>query len=595
MKSNLFRVKEKREKKIIIEEEITKNRFLLFLKRNKNFILISGIMLIFCLILVSTGIAFSLFQGSNDYDIIYIEGSETIESNNDPELDDEDIEDELLGEIAREQGIVLQVKTFMSSQGDVISYFTDGTAIVVKSNGKIYRISTNKNGKYGVNENGKIDTTAKRILVTSTTTTLMDGTIITYYSDGTAKIEHNNQTLFVRDSNNIKIEGGTSLEKLTPSGVAPVRETTKVRTKTLNKFTDKTSLVTIAGKKYLVNKNTEVTATATDITYSSQNSFAVISEKKYKDGNTITHFANGAAIITEPNGNITYVKKSGDLLLNKQKLYEIIPNKYGFSRTTFNINSGKKVTYFDNGSAIIINSDGTRQYIEDSDDIVYDNNKNISGFPSSSKQISERETTDGKKVFNFDNGKSQVIRENGSSYITETSKLEFKPTGEIEDEEVEEQDPNHDGVAPNPSEGIYISEAENVYNDFRNMETTKFIIKNNNNKSKILRITIEEVENYTKYNTGRLEPQYVKFQANVQGEKGGAYYIPETKLTQNTWIDEDGRTNYIIYDGTINAKDIQEVVIALYVDYAPLNNSHQNKGFIGTIRVYVEDDTQVNR
>ena len=586
MKTTLFKVKEKKEKRIIIEEERIKNPFLLFLKRYKNFILISGIMFVVCLILVSTGLAFSLFRGSNDYDISYIEGSETIDSNKDPDIDDDDVKDELLGEIAREEGIVLLVKISMSAQGDVVSHFTDGTTIIVKSNGKIYRVSPNSKGEYSVNENGKIDKTAKRILVTSTTSTLEDGTIITYYSDGSAQVQHKAHTLFVRDSNNIKLENGNSLDTLLPSGVAPTKESTKAGTTILKTFTDKTSLITIGDQKYIVNKNTEVTTNETSINFSTQNSFAVISEKTYKDGNIITHFSNGSAIITEPNGNITYVKKSGDLLLKNKKLYEITPNEYGFSRNTFNIADNKKVTYFDNGAAIIINSDGTRQYIEDSDEIIYDNNKHIDSDPTSSKQISERVTIEGEKVFNFENGKSQVIKNNGQSYITDTDKLTFKPNGEIEDDPLDEDDPSHGGIVQNPGEGIYISEAENVYNDFRNVENTKFIIKNNNNRNKILRITIEEVENYRKYNTDRLPPQFVKFQATV-----GDSYIPATTLTQNTWIDEEGRTNYIIYDGTIKAKETQQVAISLYVDYAPLDNSYQNKGFIGTIRVYVEDGT----
>ena len=224
MKANLFKVKEKKEKKIIIEEERTKNPFLLFLKRHKNFILISLIMLVFCLILVSTGIAFSLFRGSNDYDISYIEGDETIDSNTDPDIDDEDIKDELLGEIARENGIVLLVKNIMTPSGNVMYFFTDGTTVMVQNNGKIYRISTNKKGDYGVTERGKVDDTAKKILVTSTTTTLMDGTVITYYSDGSAKVEYKEQTYFVRDSNNIKLTNSNSLNNLAPSGVAPVRE-----------------------------------------------------------------------------------------------------------------------------------------------------------------------------------------------------------------------------------------------------------------------------------------------------------------------------------------------------------------------------------
>lgn len=579
MKTNLFRVKEKKEKRIIIEEEKLKNPFLLFLKRHKNFILLSGIMLGVCLLLISTGIAFSLFRGSNDYDISYLEGDETINSNNNPNIDDDDVAEELLGEIARAEGIVLQTRTFMTVDGDVVSYFTDGTSIIVKANGKIYRVSTNENGGYGVNENGTIDETAKKILVTSTTTTLMDGTIITYYSDGTAKVEHKSQTLFIRDSNNIEIENGSQLEKLNPSGVAPTRETTKVETSTVKKFTDGTTLLIIDGQKYIVNKNTEVTTTETEITYSKPNIFSAISEKTYADGNVITHFSNGSAIVTEPNGNVTYVKKSGDLILKDQKLSEIIPNKKGYSRKTFNIGGDKKVTYFDNGAAIIINPDGTRQYIEDSDDIIYNDKKNIiSEFPIS-KLISEKETTDGEKVYNFDNGKSQVMQPDGESYIIDTDKLVFNTEGEIEDDTPNDEKPKPD---TDPAEGIYITEAENVYNDFYNIENTKFLIINKNNQRKTLRITIEEVENYAKYNTDRLPPQFVKFQATV-----GDRHIPATTLTQNTWIDE-----YIIYEGTIGAKETYQVALSLYVNYAPLDNSYQNKGFIGTIRIYVDDETR---
>ena len=591
MKTNLFRVKEKneKEKKIIIEEERTKNPFLLFLKRHRSFILTSIITLIICLLLISGGIAFSLFLGSNDYDISYISGDETIDSNNDPDIGDEDVEEDLLGEIARSQGIVYLVETFMSSQGDVISYYTDGTSVVVKSNGKIYRISTNNKGKYVINRNGKIDESAKKILVTSTTTTLMDGTNITYYSDGTAKVELKNETIFVRDSNNVKIDNGTSFNNAAPSGVALARETQKINnTNMATIFTDQTSLVIKNDTPYIVNKNTDITIEETNINYDKNNSFAVISKKTYEDGNTITHFENGAATITDKNGNVTYVKKSGDIFLKDQKLYEIIPNDYGYSRTTFNCSDGKKVTYFDNGAAVIINPDGTRQYVEDNTQIIYDNNKNMISNPEIAKQISEKTTTNGQKVFNFDNGKSQVIEEDGTSYIVDTSKLTFKPDGSIAEDP---EKPGHDGKGEvegtphDPGEGIYISEAENKYNEFKNIENTRFIIKNTNNKSKVLRIAIEEVSNYRKYNTSRLEPRYVKFQSTV-----GDNYIPVTRLTQNTWVDSDGTTNYIIYDGTIAAKSTVQVAVTLYVDYAELDNSHQNKGFIGTIKIYVEDD-----
>ena len=583
MKTNLFKVREKKEKRIIIEEERVKNPFLLFFKRYKNFILTSGIMIAICLILISTGVAFSLFRGSNDYDISYIEGDETINSNNNPELDDEDIKDELLGEIAREEGIVLQTKTFMSTQGDVVSYFTDGTSIIVQSDGKIYRVKKNDKGGYGVNENGKIS--GVKILVTSTTSTLMDGTIVTNYSDGTAKVEHKGQTYFVRDSNNVKVSNG-NLDTLAPSGVAPVKETTKVSDSTLKKFTSNNALIIKNNKKILINKNTEVTTKENDIEYSSINSFAVIEEKTYKDGYTISYFANGAAIITDKAGNMTYVKKSGDIVISKNThmLQEILYNPTGKSYSKTTLKAGdKRVTYFDNAVAIIINGDGTRQYIDDNEDIIFDNDRNINGNPTSHKQISEGIIETGQTAYNFSNGKSQVIEKNGTSYIVDTESLKF--IKEENPEEPPEEKPSHDNPLPNPGDGIYISDADNKYNDFKNIKTTKFIIKNNNKERKTLRITIEEVDDYKKYNTDRLPPQFVKFQATV-----GDTYISARPLTQNTWIDEEGKTNYVIYDGTINAKETKEIALVLSVDYEPLDNSYQNKGFVGTIRVYVETE-----
>ena len=66
--------------------------------------------------------------------------------------------------------------------------------------------------------------------------------------------------------------------------------------------------------------------------------------------------------------------------------------------------------------------------------------------------------------------------------------------------------------------------------------------------------------------------------------------MPGTVLSANTWEDSDGVVNYIIYDGVIRAKSTVNVTLALYVDYSLLNNSHQNKGFVGTIKIYVDDE-----
>jgi len=595
---NKFKVVRKENKEFVLQEEKGKNRFFLFWMLHKKNILVSLSMIFGCILLVVLGISLSSFRGSNDYDITYVVGDDEITINPNPDIDDEDVKDELLGEIAREDGIVLLTETILSSNGDVISYFTDRTAIVVTSNGKIYRISSDAKGNYGVNKNGKIDDTAKKILVNSNTTALSDGTVITNYSDGTAKVELKENVIFVRDSNNIELLDGNSFVKGNPSGVSLGKDISRVNNFYVNKFTDGTTLVIVGDKKYIVNKNRQPSVSGGNVYFDRNNSFESISEKTYTDGFTINHYSNGSATITDKNGNVTFVRKSGDLVLKKKQLYEILPSKKGVSRWNFRSLDGTLITYFNNGGAVIIKNDGTRIYVEDADQIVYDRNKNIESDYEFASLIGEGITDKGEWVYNFDNGKSQVINKGGkSSYIVDTDSLDFKPITDDDKENPEDEDKDEDEKEEDdekeeedekepekdPGEGIYISEAENIYNDFKNVENTKFIIKNNNTSNRTLRIAIEEVSDYRKYNTSRLDPKFVKFQATV-----GDAYVPTTVLSDNTWIDSDGVTNYIIYDGVIGAKQTVDVTLALYVDYSLLNNSHQNKGFVGTIKIYVE-------
>lgn len=590
MKTNNFSVKEKKEKRIVLEEERTKNPLLLFFRRYKNFFMLFLISLLVCMLLASVGIAFSLLRGSNDYDITYINGGELINSNNDPSIDDEDVKESLLGEVARAEGVVVLVESFMSGQGDVISYFTDGTAIIVQSNGNIYRVAPLADGNYGVDRNGKISDSVKRIAVSSTVSNLSDGSIITYYSDGTAKVELKDETIFVRDSNNIKLDNGVSFAYTVPSGVALTKSIYKVSNNYfVTTFTDGTSLITLNDKMVIVNKNIKVTVDGDSVSYDKHNTYSVIGEQTLKDGNKVTHFSNGSAIITSSSGDVIYVKKSADILLKNQKLYEIITNDYVFSRSVVKSPDGRTVIYFDNGSAIIVLPDGTRQYVEDSDDIIYDENKNITSNPNVSNQISERKTTNGDVVYNFDNGKSQVIKSDGSSYIVDTDTLKFLPDGNITDEPVDVDKNKNDDDKKNPDEddidptaGIYISEAENKYNTYQNIQDTTFIIRNDNNRPRYIKITIVEVSDYKKFDTVRLNPRYVKFQATV-----GDVYVPAQALNHNIWRSIDGVSNYVIYDGRIGAKSTLDVSLSLYVDYTDITNEYQNTGFLGTINVYV--------
>ena len=601
MRTNIFRVRKKTENKIVIEEEKTKNPFLLFLKRHRKFILFVIFSLIICLLLVSVGIAFSVFQTSSDFDISYLnDTSDEIITNNDPSITDDDIKEDLLGEVARRQGVILLVETFMTDNNDVVYYFSDGTAIIVMSDGKIYRVSSLDDGRYGVLRNGSISDKAKKVLVKANTTTLNDGTVITYYSDGSARVDHNNITIFVRDSNNIKLDAGTKFSNVAPSGVAINDKLVRDGNNSMYVYTSNAKYVIDNGTRYLVNPRAKATAENDNISYDKNNSFKVLETKKLSDGNTVYYFDNGSAVIVsdEDNNNTVYVKKSGDIVIKKDKIYEIITNDYGYSKGVINCSDGKKVTYFDNGAAIITDTNGNNIYVEDSDEILYDGNKNVIGTPSHSKETSKKTTTDGYDVVNFNNGKSQVIKDDGTSFIIDTDKLIFDSDGAItsddnkddekdnEDKPQEPDDTDDEEEREDPLEGMYVSEAEHSYEDDRtkNNQYSNFIIRNDNTRTKRFRIVIEEVDNYSKYNASRLAPNYVKFQATV-----GDSFVGPNMLDNNTWTDENGKVNYVIYDGSIRAKSSLEVSVNLYVDYALLSNREQDKTFIGTIKVYVNE------
>ena len=83
-----------------------------------------------------------------------------------------------------------------------------------------------------------------------------------------------------------------------------------------------------------------------------------------------------------------------------------------------------------------------------------------------------------------------------------------------------------------------------------------------------------------------MEPKYVKYQALI-----GTNFISDRRLIEDVW-DNNGTVNYVIdnyilYEGVINAVSTIEVTITLYVDYSELDNSKQDKYFIGTVKTYV--------
>ena len=590
MKTNLFKVREKKEKKIVIEEEKYKNPLILFFIRHKSFILMSIGLLLLCIILISVGLAFSLFGSSSDFDITYIEGDEIIQPN--PDVDDEDVMEELTG--VGTEGVVVLVDRFMTSDGDIITYFSDGVSIVVEADGTIYKVYPTSSGEYGVDRNGNYLDDAVRGRVTSRSETLEGNTIITYYSDGSAQVEHNGVIIYVRDSDNIEREPNFS--EVIPSGVSIESNNSNINGFSVIEFSDGTYLIISGDNKYIVNRNTEVSVSDNDVSYDRYNSFGTIDETQLDDGNTITYFEDGSAVIKDIDGKYIYVNKSGDIVVKDNKIYEIITNDRGDSTYSKRCPDGNVITYYDNGAAVITDVGGNKSYVEDSGDIIYNSSGNISSvLDDVSSVISSGKMETGESVTNFDNGKSEIINSDGSSYIIDSTDIKLVEDSDSNDEEepnddVGDDDPgngNGTGGGTIDTSGIYVSDAENTYNYSMSIETTTFIIRNRDSATREFRIVIEEVDDYSRYNTSRLEPRFVKFQAVIGGE-----YVAPTSLDSNVWNDSDGSVNYVIYDGVVRARSTVSVNLSLYVDYAPLDNSYQDKGFIGTIKVYLIADDE---
>lgn len=591
MKINLFKVREKKEKKIIIEEEKYKNPLIIFLLRHKSFLLMSIGLLLICILLISIGLAFSLFGSSTDFDITYIEGDEIIEPNTDPSVKEEDVMEELLG--VGTEGVVVLVKRFMTNKGDIIMYYSDGTAIKVAADGDIFKVFPTSSGSYGVDLDGNFVEGSIKGKVSSRTETLEDNTIITYYSDGSAQVEHNNIIVYVRDSDNIESDN-VSFNEIIPSGIGLESKHTNNSVVEVVEFSDGTYMIISNGNKYIVNKKTNVVVSDSTVSYDKQNTFAVILEKELNDSSKIVYFEDGSAVISDSNGKNIYVNKSGDIVIKDNKVYEIITNEKGNSVYNKRCPNGSVVTYYDNGAAVVTNSKGEKSYVEDSNSIIYDSNGNIATIGEEvSNVISSGKMVTGEKVSNFSNGKSEVINKDGTSYIIDSSEIKLVEEEEeeiiiVEPEEEEEppvEEEEEGGESDGPkvdTSGIYISDAEHTHNDFKNIQTTSFVIKNKNNSPREFRIVIEEVNDYSAYNSSRLEPNFVMFQAVIGGD-----YIAPTKLDNNVWTDSDGSVNYVIFDGTVNAKSSMSIDLSLYIDYAELDNSYQDKWFIGTIKVYL--------
>ena len=617
----MIKVREIKKDKIVVEEEQLKHPFLFFFKKHVKLLTILMSIIGISTIAGVLGITISLIGNTGDFDITYISGSDKINSN---DANDDEVEKELLGDIAIKDGVVLVTKKFITKKGDVVTYYSDGTSLIVTSKGKIKRVVARKDGSYGIDENGKIDPNTVVKIVTSTTNTLDDGTVITYYSDGSAEITKDKLTIFIRDSKNIKFDLNSTnqiFNSVAPSGVSLPKENNKLGNYKYTEFLDGTILIEKENEKYIVHNKEDVNLTEDGFTFPNNNGQTIKYTKTYDDGNTIDYYNDGSAIITDQNGNKISIRKIGDINIVDNKVFEIYPSKVAYATSKVTSPDGKTITYYDNAAAVIKKSDGTKEYIEDNSQIKYDSSKNISSIPNNkSNQDIQKTLPDGTQITSFDNDKVQVIEPNGTDYIVDKDDLKYDISGNIEKPTIPNKPKPSDsktskvtssqvissetnsatsgsgtgyGSGVLPDGDLDMTEAKNEWNYSKSLETSDFKITNKNKHAKKFRIVIEEVEDYSKFNVISMKTQdheaayYVNYRATF-----GNTITDSTRLSDVRDKTDTDKNTYVIYEGILGAKSELRVSVVLYIDYEPLDNSFQNKAFIGTIKLYYLEDVE---
>ena len=133
---------------------------------------------------------------------------------------------------------------------------------------------------------------------------------------------------------------------------------------------------------------------------------------------------------------------------------EIIEQERAYQRHTKKLPNNGEVDVFDDGSAVVTDPDGTKHYVEDSSDLKYDEDGNIKDVTSTqSNVVDEKTLPDGKKVTDFDNGKSLVEDpKTGDKYVTDTDDIEYDDNGNIKDDPQSNPSSGNDDKLPDPKD-----------------------------------------------------------------------------------------------------------------------------------------------
>lgn len=568
MRTNLFNLKKHKQNKIVLEEEVIDNPFLYFYKKYYKYLILLIILLALISIIVSLYYALVNLRGTTkvvtniNNVVVKFDDDYNINSINMKPISGGKANEEFYeryGNVGLKEGVIFVVKEISTKNGTV-TFFSDGTSMLIKTNGKITRISSLKNGDYGINENGEIIVGAKTKEISIVKTiTLEDNIVIIYYSDNSCKIiVSTDRAMLVRNSSRLVIENNR-LVKINPSGVSKELRVDN----NITYYEDGTIKIEKDNKIYVIRNSEDVDLS--NITFPSNNEATIVKTINLKDGSKINYFSDGSAEIVKDNTS-TMVRQSKDIIYNDNRVIEIIETKYAHMSSEKTTPDEKEIIYLDNGGALIKNKDGTYDYVYENSDIKYDSNGNIKQVNNLVNEIDHKTTPDGVIVIDLKDGNSIIIDENGYR-IVETDKIVYDNDGNIA-KIVGEEDPSED---------------KSIYDNH-------FVIENKGKDKVRYMVAIEVSDNYQDYAPVKLNPIYLKYNlvANtiyLENKVLNNILPIGTVLEGNKKIDKE---TYILYEGVLDSGKNADITLGLWLDYDDITNDYQNSVFVGTIKIYSE-------
>lgn len=532
----------KKKEKIILAEE--QNALILFWRRHGFLIYLTLLILAMTIIGISVISIIKNMNGSVEPNVKSATIDMSLSDYNakvlDDSLTDESAKNAFLnnGRFKGNGEIILTKKVEHSKF--IIYYYSDGTALKVMKTGKqVTRIKPLSDGKYGIKDDGTISSKAETADITIIDTKEFPWGTVNYYSDGSASVSNAKIDVFVRNSKDI------TDNYISDNKVSYIKETKNVGNSPVNYYHDGTIEVIKDGKSYVVRNPEDISINGNNITFSNNNQASIYQTKKMDDGIVIDYYDDGGAIIRDGTKTIS-VRKSNSIVIQDNKIYEIVDNKY--------VDETKKVgnvTYYTNGGAVIENHNGETLYVPENSDIKYQNDS-ISDIDGENEKLSGETNVDGENVKTFE--QTAVVKTNEYIAIVPKDKVIYDKDGKVKD----------------------------ILDVTLGEDPTGFDITNNSNEKIKYRVVIEQSERTT------VDVQYLRYQLSTKNK-----YIEPTKLTDKLWKEDyvsKGLNvkgiNYILIESTLEPLESDSISMMLWTDYDTIPNSEQDKYFYGTIKVY---------